>query len=160
MFETTWYGLLATFFGIGRVSRMPGTLGTAAAFLAVLLLGGVNIYALGAVILLGTVSADIYAKVNGADDPHEVVIDEVAGYFVSMYGLGASSAVAAFFLFRVIDIVKPFPVDSAEKLPGGVGIMADDICGGVMVNAILRVVSWLFFEDGFRVVGGWLGVTG
>ncbi|MDR0649288.1 MAG: phosphatidylglycerophosphatase A [Synergistaceae bacterium] len=160
MFETTWYGLFATFFGVGRVSKMPGTLGTAAALLIVLALGGVNIYALGAVILLGAVSADLYAKGKGVDDPHEVVIDEVAGYFVSMYGLGASSAVAAFFLFRVIDIVKPFPVDSAEKLPGGVGIMADDICGGVMVNAILRVVSWLFFADGFRAIGGWLGVMG
>ncbi|MDR1019412.1 MAG: phosphatidylglycerophosphatase A [Synergistaceae bacterium] len=160
MFETTWYGLTATFFGVGRVSRIPGTLGTAAAVLILLPFGGINILALGAVILLGTAASDMYAKKKGVNDPQEVVIDEVAGYFVSMYGLGVSSAPAAFFLFRVIDIVKPFPVDSAEKLPGGVGIMADDICGGLIVNAILRVVSWLFFEDGAAVIGGYLGVAG
>jgi phosphatidylglycerophosphatase A len=135
-------------------------MGTAAAFLILLAFGGINIFALVAVILLGTAASDLYAKKKGEADPQEVVIDEVAGYFVSMYGLGVSSAVAAFFLFRVIDIVKPFPVDSAERLPGGVGIMADDICGGLIVNAILRLVSWLFFADGLAAIGGYLGVVG
>ncbi|MDR1514972.1 MAG: phosphatidylglycerophosphatase A [Synergistaceae bacterium] len=161
--KRTWYGAFATLFGIGRAGRMPGTLGSAAAFLILLPFGGINIFALAAVILLGTVTADMYAKERGAEDPSEVVIDEVAGSWISMYGLDASSAIAAFFLFRVIDIVKPFPVDSAEKLPGGVGIMADDICGGIIVNVILRAVAWFFsvlFAGGFSAIGGYLGVGG
>jgi phosphatidylglycerophosphatase A len=94
----------------------------------------------------------------GLSDPGEVVIDEVAGYWTSMLGLDSSNAIAAFFLFRVVDIVKPFPVDSMEKLPGGIGIMADDVCGGLIVNLILRLVSWMLFEDGFGAVSRHLGV--
>jgi phosphatidylglycerophosphatase A len=160
MRNVTWYWALATLFGMGHVGRMPGTLGSAAAFLILLLFGGINIFALIAVVLLGTIAADLYAKEKGAGDPSEVVIDEVAGSWISMYGLDVSSAIAAFFLFRVIDIVKPFPVDSAEKLSGGIGIMADDVCGGIIVNVILRAVSWLSFAGGWASVGGYLGVGG
>jgi phosphatidylglycerophosphatase A len=158
--EKTWHDMTATLFGLGRIGPMPGTLGTAAAFLILLPFGGINIIALIAVIFIGTAASDAYAKGKGASDPSEVVIDEVAGYWTSMYGLDASSAIAAFFLFRAVDIIKPFPVDSAEKLPGGIGIMADDICGGIIVNLILRFISWFFFADGFSAIGGYLGVGG
>ena len=156
--DKTWHGLTSTLLGLGYIGRMPGTLGTAAAFLILLPFGGINMIALIAAIAAGTAAADAYAREKCESDPHEVVIDEVAGYWTSMYGLDVSFAIAAFFLFRAVDIIKPFPVDSAEKLPGGIGIMADDICGGIIVNLILRFVSWFFFADGFLAVGGYLGV--
>jgi phosphatidylglycerophosphatase A len=150
--DRTWYGLLATFFGLGLTKRMPGTVGSAAGLLILAAFGGVNIIALAVTILIGTVVSDRYAREKGVSDPQEVVIDEVAGYWTSMLGLDVSSAIMAFFLFRVIDIVKPFPVDSAEKLPGGVGIMADDVCGGLIVNLFLRFVSWFLLKDGFGIL--------
>jgi phosphatidylglycerophosphatase A len=156
----TWYGLTATVCGAGYISKMPGTIGTLIAMLILILAGGINNFVLIAVILLGTYAADAYARANGREDPGEVVIDEVAGYWTSMLGLGVSYAVIAFFLFRVIDILKPFPVRNMERLPGGIGIMADDICGGIIVNLLMRLLSWLFFSDGFGVLHGYLGFGG
>jgi phosphatidylglycerophosphatase A len=61
-------------------------------------------------------------------------------------------------MFRVVDIIKPFPVRNMEKLPGGFGIMADDVCGGIMVNALLRALEWLFFNGGFAAVFKFFGM--
>jgi phosphatidylglycerophosphatase A len=119
---------------------MPGTLGSAAALLILEVFGGINAVVLLCTIFVGTLAADRYSRKIAVNDPREVVIDEVAGYWTSMAGLDISSAVIAFFLFRVIDIVKPFPVGKLEELPGGIGIMADDICGGIIVNIALRLI--------------------
>ncbi|MDR3333176.1 MAG: phosphatidylglycerophosphatase A [Synergistaceae bacterium] len=154
----TWYGLVATVAGLGRVGRMPGTLGTFAAFLVLLAAGSVGLPVIIATALIGTIAADKYAKSISVDDPGEVVIDEVAGYWISMLWLDTSYAVTAFFLFRIIDIVKPFPVRNMERLPGGIGIMADDMLGGVIVNLLLRFVSWLFFAGGFEIISRYFGI--
>jgi phosphatidylglycerophosphatase A len=153
-----WYGMIATLFGIGSFPKMPGTAGTAAALFVLLLTGTPNIFLILTLSVVGAIAADRYAKEAGAEDPGEVVVDEAAGYFVSMWGLRLDFAIAAFFLFRVVDIIKPFPVREMEKLPGGVGIMADDICGGVMVNLILRLLNWLFFYGGFAAVFEFFGI--
>jgi phosphatidylglycerophosphatase A len=156
----SWYGLVSTFFGLGRLGKMPGTLGTAAALLILLAAGGVHPLALLFVIAAGGAASDLYARERGVTDPQDVVIDEVAGYWVSMAFMEVTllNAIMAFFLFRVIDIVKPFPVGTLEKLPGGVGIMADDICGGIFVNLFLRAIWWLLLADGLGSVGAYFGV--
>ena len=64
-----------------------------------------------------------------------------------MYGLSQGYLLPALFL-QNLDILKPFPVSAAEKLPGGWGIMADDIVAGIMVNVLLTAVRWLYFEGG------------
>ncbi|MDR2780193.1 MAG: phosphatidylglycerophosphatase A [Synergistaceae bacterium] len=153
-----WYGVAATVFGVGMFPQMPGTAGTAVAMVIYLLTGESNILLILSVTALGVISADRYAKAIGAEDPGEVVIDEVAGYFVSVWGLGLRFALVAFFLFRVVDIIKPFPVRNMEKLPGGFGIMADDICGGIIVNVLLRFLEWFFFSGGFAAVFKFLGM--
>ncbi len=66
-----------------------------------------------------------------------------------MFGHAPANALGALFLFRVLDIVKPFPVCTLERLPGGVGIMADDIAAGVGANLILHGLLWLFLRGGF-----------
>ena len=86
----------------------------------------------------------------GAEDPGAIVVDEAVGMWVSLYALPVSFSLPAFFLFRVVDILKPFPVSTAERLPGGVGIMADDVVGGVMVNLFLQ------FLNGYLWGRGWL----
>lgn len=153
----TWYGMIATVGTVGMYTKMPGTLGTFVAFVLLLTAGGIPPWVLALTILIGTVAADRYAKSTGKEDPGEIVIDEVAGYWVSLAGLDPSFAIVAFFMFRVIDILKPYPVAKMEKLPGGIGIMADDICGGVIVNILIRLLHWLFFKGGFSAISGALG---
>lgn len=156
----TWYGMIATVGGVGTFSKMPGTLGTFVAFILLVAMRGVSIPLLALVIAAGYFASDIYAKKTKKDDPQEIVIDEVAGYWVSMIGLDASYAIVGFFLFRIVDIVKPFPVRTMEKIPGGAGIMADDICGGIMVNILLRALTWLFFENGIGMLRSYLSFSG
>lgn len=156
----SWYGLVATVLGLGRYSKMPGTLGTLAACVVLIVTGKVSLPIILVTIAIGTLAADKYAKETGNDDPSEVVIDEVAGYWVSMWGLDPGFAVIGFFLFRVIDIVKPFPVRHMERLPGGIGIMADDVCGGIVVNLLIRLILWLFVSGGLDVVYQYLGIGG
>lgn len=75
-------------------------------------------------------------------DPGRVVIDEVAGMLVSLLfvPLGLTTVMAGFLLFRAFDILKPFPVRLAERMPGGWGVMNDDILAGVYANLVLRVL--------------------
>jgi len=154
----TWYGLVATAGGAGTFSKMPGTIGTAVACAVFYLMGRVDIYILAAVIIIGTIAAGKYEKSTGREDPGEVVIDEVAGFWVSLIGLDRSYAIVGFFLFRIIDILKPFPVRNMERLPGGVGIMADDLCGGIVVNILLRFLTWLFSSGGLGVIYNFFGI--
>jgi phosphatidylglycerophosphatase A len=153
--KRSWYGITATLAGLGGVGKMPGTLGTAVSFFILVMAGGVHPLILLAVIAVGGIASDRYAKERGVEDPRDVVIDEVVGYWTSMVFLETTmtNAVMAFFLFRVIDIVKPFPVGTMERLPGGIGIMADDICGGLIVNLILRLISWLLVADRLGLIG-------
>ena len=78
-------------------------------------------------------------------DPGFVVIDEVAGILVTLLAVpvGVSGALVGFCAFRLFDIVKPFPARQAERLPGGWGIMADDVVAGLYAQGLLRLVLWL-----------------
>ena len=150
--------MTATVMGIGTFSVMPGTLGSAAALILFLLTGYNSIPLIILIAITGAIAADKYARAVSRDDPGEVVIDEVAGFFVSVWGLDRNFAIVGFFLFRIVDIVKPFPVRQTERLPGGIGIMADDICGGIMVNLILRALGWLFFAGGLEMAFKFFGI--
>lgn len=77
----------------------------------------------------------------GEKDPHPVVIDEVVGQLVAAAFLPHHLfyPIAAFFLFRLFDIWKPFPANASQRLPGGWGIMVDDVIAGVYANALLQL---------------------
>ncbi|MEG1799380.1 MAG: phosphatidylglycerophosphatase A [Synergistaceae bacterium] len=153
----TWYGMVATLGTIGRFSKMPGTLGSIAACIIWLAFGGLPLWVIAAVAIIGTAAADKYQKAAEREDPPEVVIDEVVGCWISCWGFDLSYAIAGLFLFRIIDITKPFPVRQTEALPGGIGIMADDITGGIMVNILMRVIHWIFFEGGLTAIYAFFG---
>ncbi|MCE5202562.1 MAG: phosphatidylglycerophosphatase A [Synergistaceae bacterium] len=153
----TWYGIIATFGTLGRFSKMPGTLGSMAACVIWLLCGGLSLWVIAAVAVTGIFAADKYEKAVGRADPGEIVIDEVVGFWVACWGFDLTYAIVALFLFRIIDITKPFPVSQMEKLPGGIGIMADDVIGGIIVNLLLRGIHWVFFEGGMQVIYGLIG---
>ena len=153
----TWYAMMATFGTLGRFSKMPGTLGSMAACVIWIAFGGLPIWAIASVAILGTIAADRYEKAVEREDPPEVVIDEVAGCWTACWGFDPTYAIVGLFLFRIIDITKPFPVRQMEKLPGGIGIMADDIAGGIMANLLIRAMRWFFYEGGMETVLGLVG---
>ena len=80
----------------------------------------------------------------GDSDPSQAVIDEVIGQLVTFlfvpFGLGWPLILAGFLLFRLFDIWKPYPIDSLQILPGGIGICADDILAGVYAGICLLVI--------------------
>lgn len=141
--------LLATAFGIGSFPKAPGT----AASLVALPFGWVLIVFGNAAIFLASVlvvsvvgvwAADRHGKNVGLLDPSDCVIDEVAGQWLALLPLMLTAHInsplalaLAFLLFRFFDIVKPWPIAPLERLPGGIGVMADDIAAGLVSAAIL-----------------------
>lgn len=146
-----FFELLSTLFGLGNLRPMPGTIASIGAFILYLFLSP-SWWVILLIFIAGVYSSDIYSKAKGSIDPSEVVIDELVGTWIAMYHLPPGFALPALFLFRIIDILKPFPVNRAEKLPGGLGIMADDAVGGIMTNLILWGIYWLYFRGGFSVI--------
>jgi phosphatidylglycerophosphatase A len=145
--------VVATWFGSGFLPLVPGTWGSAATLpiLEVLFrafglagIAGLALVAGGG----GIAAADAVSKRRGDGDPSEVVIDEVAGQAISTFPvyllaprdrpvLFWGAVLVSFFVFRVIDVLKPGPVRKLESLPGGVGIMADDLLGGVFAALLV-----------------------
>lgn len=152
--------LFATWFGAGFLPVAPGTWGSlfAIPFVEGAFrlggFGGLLAFAI-AVSLAGIVASGAVVRLRGEGDPSPIVVDEVAGQAVALlpvYLLARSGsparfwalALAAFLLFRLVDVVKPGPVGRAEKLPGGLGVMADDLLGGLLVALLLGVYLAFF----------------
>lgn len=86
-------------------------------------------------------------KIWNRKDPSQVVIDEIVGYLTTMAGMPFSwtMAVSGFFIFRIMDILKPFPIRKIDQgLPGGWGIVLDDVLAGVYSQIILRILVYLW----------------
>ncbi len=138
--------LIATVLGLGYLPLAPGTAGSLVAALAFLFLPAylpsiVFSLALLALFFIAVWSAEVVAKTENRHDPSQVVIDEVVGMAVSVAFLPwtFSSIATGFVLFRIFDITKPFPARRSERLPGGWGIVMDDVVAGVYANLVLRV---------------------
>ena len=142
--------LIATWFGTGRLPLAPGTWASAiAAGLAWPLAGAYGTAGLAAAAALafaaGWWAAGTHAAATGVSDPREVVIDEVAGQWLALLFAPRTltAYAAAFLLFRAFDIFKPWPVGWADrKLPGGLGIMADDVLAGAYALTVLAAGNW------------------
>ena len=140
---------LATWFGCGYAPKGPGTAGSLGALLpAFLLVRYVHFQpwhfaVLAAAMLAPAIwSAGVVARESGKTDPQIVVIDEVIGEWITLAGAAALALdwkewLAAFLLFRLFDIWKPFPIRRLESLPGGWGIVADDVMAGIYGALVL-----------------------
>jgi phosphatidylglycerophosphatase A len=141
--------VLATWFGCGLSPVAPGTVGTIGAlplWLAVRGGGRAGILATAvAVTLVGVWSAGVVARESRLKDPQLVVIDEVAGVLVALAAAPQTTRgmLAAVLLFRLFDVTKPFPARRAEKLPGGWGIVLDDVVAGVQAAIAVSVLHAL-----------------
>jgi phosphatidylglycerophosphatase A len=137
--------LVASVFGIGYIPIAPGTFGSAAGLVVWVLVPrtalaqGIAIVVLFAVgSWAGTVAEHHFERT----DPRQVVIDEVMGMLVTLFlnPVGWPGAVGGFVLFRIFDVIKPFPANRLERLPGGIGVMADDGMAALYANLALRLV--------------------
>ncbi|TXI82387.1 MAG: phosphatidylglycerophosphatase A [Flavobacteriales bacterium] len=139
--------LIAGVLGIGYIGRGGGTV--AAAVLAVLwAVAGVHalppatqLAGIAALFALGTWAAGRMERGWGKDS-RQVVVDEFAGMALALFALPAGwpAVLAAFVLFRVFDIAKPLGIARLERLPGGWGVMADDLLAGLYANLIMQAV--------------------
>lgn len=132
---------------IGHLPWAPGTFGSLLAlpicfFLAQLPVALaavlISVFTIAAVVIAGSAEKMLHTK-----DPGCIVIDEVAGQMVALLGLPFNFPVVlgGFFIFRCLDITKPFPIRWLEnRLAGGMGIVADDVLAGLITNIILRAI--------------------
>ena len=138
----------ATLFGVGRAPFAPGTVASAAAlpfaWIVLLLWGPLALVAISVVVAVaGVWASDRYARENGAHDPSECVIDELVGQWIAcaMAPLSLAGFAVAFLMFRLFDVSKLWPISLAERLGGGLGIMADDIVAGLFAGAVVAVLA-------------------
>jgi phosphatidylglycerophosphatase A len=136
---------LATCFGVGYAPIAPGTFGSLAGLALWFVLPASIAVQTGAVAVVfvgGVWAAGVAERHFHATDPGPVVIDEVLGMLVTLFlvPVGWPGALVGFFFFRLFDVVKPYPANRFERLPGGIGIMADDFMAAVYANIVLRIL--------------------
>jgi phosphatidylglycerophosphatase A len=141
---------IATCGYLGYVPVAPGTFGSAAglvAFVAVRSTGStaVELLVIALLFILGVWSGTVAEHHFGGIDPGPVVLDEVVGMLITLALLpvNAAGAVVGFLVFRVLDVFKPWPSGDFERLPGGLGVMADDGMAAVYGNLVMRLLIWL-----------------
>ena len=143
------YLTISTFFGVGRIPIAPGTWASLVTAVCLFLLHPAidspitGITALILIIVTGIPAAAYAEKYFAKQDPHECVIDEVAGQMLSLILLPYSfvTYLAAFLVFRFLDILKPFPIRQTEKIGGGLGIMMDDLVAGLFTAGLIHLVN-------------------
>lgn len=142
--------VIATLGGIGFARPAPGTV---ASLLALPFAWAISFAGTRALVFVAAIAAaaaggwasELYVREKGTSDPSECVVDEFAGQWLACafaplaiaHGLFAYGL--AFVLFRVLDIIKPWPISAAEQLAGGLGVMADDLLAGLLAGLVVAV---------------------
>jgi phosphatidylglycerophosphatase A len=146
---------ISTFGYVGYAPLAPGTFGSAAGlavFYAVRSTGSVavEIGAIAALFAIGIWAGTVAEHHFGGVDPGPIVLDEVVGMLITLCLLpvNLAGAIAGFVVFRVLDVIKPFPSARFEKLPGGLGVMADDGMAAIYGKLVMR--------GRIAVMPGWL----
>jgi len=146
-----WATMVATFFGVGYLKPAPGTWGSLATVIVWALASSQisfanrtwsTVAAAAFITLVGIPAATLVSRASSLKDPQFVVIDEVAGQLVALIAvpLAWKTFLAGLILFRVFDILKPFPIRRLERLPEGIGIVVDDLGAGLYALAIMHLL--------------------
>ena len=141
---------IATVGYCGYAPIAPGTVGSAAGLLFYALVAWSGSTAVEITLIVGLFAAGVWAGTTaeryfGGVDPGPIVLDEVVGMLITLAfipGVGWSGAIAGFVLFRVFDVIKPYPAARLEQLHGGLGVMADDAMAAIYANLCLRALIW------------------
>lgn len=138
---------LATGGYAGKIPFAPGTFGTIAGFFPCFLLSMISCHNTAICIIIFIIFAVLVSheaeKIINIKDPGIIVIDEIAGIMITMFCIPFNIIFAGigFILFRFFDILKPFPIRFLDKkVPGGTGIVLDDLVAGIFSNIILRII--------------------
>jgi phosphatidylglycerophosphatase A len=141
---------VATVAYCGYFPIAPGTVGSAAGLVVYLLVWWAQSPVVEVGLIVALFAAGVWAGTTaeryfGGIDPGPIVIDEVVGMLMTLafIPVGWSGAIAGFVLFRIYDVIKPYPAGRFERLHGGLGVMADDAMAAVYANISLRIVMWL-----------------
>ena len=141
---------VATVAYCGYFPIAPGTVGSAAGLVVYLLVWWAQSPVVEVGLIVALFAAGVWAGTTaeryfGGIDPGPIVIDEVVGMLMTLafIPVGWSGAIAGFVLFRIYDVLKPYPAGRFERLHGGLGVMADDAMAAVYANISLRIVMWL-----------------
>ena len=146
---TNFIKLISTFFYSGYVPKIPGTFGTlsGAIFYYFIILffepsSMQLVWITLSIIFISIIFSHYSVEIFNSNDPPRGVIDEVAGFFVTVLFVPFSlpNLFTAFVLFRLFDIWKPLSIKKLEKLPSGLGITLDDVAAGVLANLCLRII--------------------
>ena len=137
---------VCTFGYIGYFPIAPGTAGSAAGLVVYVILRalgaspGVDLAVIATLFLAGVWSGTLAERHFASTDPGPGVVDEVVGMLVTLWALPATWVIAfvGFFVFRILDIIKPWPASRFEALHGGLGMMADDVMAAIYGNLLLR----------------------
>lgn len=142
---------LATAGYTGYFPIAPGTVGSAVGLVAYAAVARAHSPLVEIAVILMLFAAGVWAgtiaeRYFGGIDPGPIVLDEVVGMLITLafIPVGWTGALAGFFLFRVFDVIKPFPAGRLEKLHGGLGVMADDAMAAVYANVSLRLLLAFF----------------
>jgi phosphatidylglycerophosphatase A len=140
---------VATVAYAGYFPIAPGTVGSAAGLVFYLLVWWMQMPAFEVGLIVALFVAGVWAGTTaeryfGGIDPGPIVLDEVVGMLITLafIPVGLSGALAGFLLFRIFDIIKPFPARRLESLHGGLGVMADDAMAAIYANVALRMWMW------------------
>jgi phosphatidylglycerophosphatase A len=144
---------LATGFSVGSIPWAPGTIGTLLGItlcfgLANISLGATVLVIVGFILFAVWVASEAERLLDQKDAPC-IVIDEIIGIVVALAGMPMTplNIAAGFFVFRIFDIVKPFPARYLDaRVPGGWGVVMDDVVAGIYSNFFIRVLSSFFFQ--------------
>lgn len=147
-------GLALFFATVGRVGYAPIAPGTFGSAVGVAFYLGMNYLKFDAPMQIvltllvvggGVWAAEVASREFQQEDPSQVVVDEVAGQMVTLVLTGAAltGSIIGFFIFRVLDIIKPFPAGKIERMHGGIGIVGDDVMVAIYGNLILQGVFML-----------------
>jgi len=133
------FHLFVTLGPIGYLPYAPGTYGSVFACIFLYMFPSIFAHPFFLLIFIATSLIALNNVVLDGNDPGYIVIDEVAGMFVAMAGHSVTflSLLAGFILFRIFDIIKPYPIRQVERLRRGYGILADDIVAGAFANFLL-----------------------
>jgi phosphatidylglycerophosphatase A len=138
---------LATGCKSGYSPVIPGTAGSMAALLPCGVLSlfplHISVIFLFAFVVLAVWAAEIAESMLGQKDPGCIVIDEFAGMMITLIGIHFTwqSAITGFIIFRIMDILKPFPIRYLERtIPGGAGVVLDDVAAGIAAHIVLRIL--------------------
>lgn len=141
---------IATVGYCGYFPIAPGTVGSAAGLVFYLLVWWTQSPFVEVALIVGLFAAGVWAGTTteryfGGIDPGPIVLDEVVGMLITLafIPVGITGALIGFVLFRIFDVIKPYPAGRLEALHGGLGVMADDAMAAIYANIVLRIILYL-----------------